>query len=233
MRTSSLPQIAVLSILAVVAVPAAAQFKWVAPDGAVTYSDQPPPPGMEGAALRPVEAPRESRSPVPAALRQASSKYPTVLYTTAECTPCQVARGHLERRGIPFTEKTVRTASDAEAFKRLGFSANSFPSISVGRERSVGYESGEWDRMLDLAGYPQTSVLPPAFRQQPAQPLAEKAPERPTDGKDAGGIAGAESRETVARDISPAARQRGVVPRPIADGTAPPPPQRGAVNVRF
>jgi glutaredoxin len=232
MRTPSLRQIAVLSILAVVAVPAAAQFKWVAPDGAVTYSDQPPPPGVEGAALRPAEAPRDSGGAVPAALRQATSKYPTVLYTTTECTPCQAARSHLTRRGIPFTEKTVRNAADAEAFKRLGFSANSFPSITVGRERSVGYESGEWDRMFDLAGYPQASILPTSYKQQPAQPLAAKAPERAADGNDAGGVAGAEPRETVARDTSPAARQRGVVPRPIADGTAPPPP-RGAGTVRF
>jgi hypothetical protein len=44
--------------LCALAAPAAAQYKWVAPNGAITYSDQPPPPGMTGGALGPAGARR-------------------------------------------------------------------------------------------------------------------------------------------------------------------------------
>jgi glutaredoxin len=233
MRTPRRSRIALLSLLAAFAVPAAAQFKWIGPNGAVTYSDLPPTDGSKAVSMQAVRT--STPETVPAALRQAASKYPTVLYTTTECGPCQQARAHLERRGIPFAERTVRTSADADAFKRVGFAENTFPAVTVGRERSIGFEAGEWDRMLDLAGYPKTSMLPPSYRQSPAQPLAAKAPVR-TDVNDAGGVLTAETADARPGEAAPrddaavAARQRGVIPPPGSSGAPAP---RGTVSVRF
>jgi glutaredoxin len=163
-----------LACLAALSLPAAAQYKWTAPNGVVTYSDLPPPAGTSVSTLSTAKSPDEEVA-VPAALRAAVSKYPVVLYTTNECAPCQVARSHLSKRGVPFSERTVRTGADATAFKKLGFTDNEFPALTVGRERSSGFEAGEWDRVLDAAGYPKTAALPPSYRPPPAQSLAGAA----------------------------------------------------------
>jgi len=230
MRTPSRTRIAALSMmLAAVTAPAAAQFKWVAPDGAITYSDQPPPAGMQGSPMRATAAPRPSEGDVPASLRQAAEKYPATLYTTSECAPCQQARAHLARRGIPYTEKTVRSSADADAFRRVGFTENSFPSLTVGRERSVGYETGDWDRILDIAGYPKASMLPPSYRQPPPQAMAPPAPARPREGNDVGGIAMGESADASAQAV----RARPPTPMPTAQGPGAGATPRGSVSIRF
>lgn len=227
MRTPSPIRIAALSMmLAAVAAPAMAQFKWVAPDGSVTYSDQPPPAGVQVTATQSAPAPRSREGDVPASLRQAAEKYPAILYTTAECAPCQQARAHLTRRGIPYAEKTVKTSADTTAFRRSGFTENSFPSLSVGRERSVGYESGEWDRLLDSAGYPKTSVLPPSYKQPPAQAMAPPAAPRQREANDAGGTATGETADSAARARSP-------TPMPTAQGPGAGAPPGGSVSIRF
>ncbi|HYF58931.1 MAG TPA: glutaredoxin family protein [Burkholderiaceae bacterium] len=174
MRTPSLALAAAL-IAATTPLPATAQYKWVDAGGRTTYSDMPPPPGVAATALAPGARPAP-RDDVPPALAAAASRHPVTLYTTESCVPCQQARAHLDRRGIPYAERTVRTVADAELFKRAGFAELSFPALGVGRDRSVGFEAGEWDRSLDAAGYPKTSVLPPSYRRPPARALAASTP---------------------------------------------------------
>jgi glutaredoxin len=231
MRTFDRIAIAALTItLAAAAAPAVAQFKWVGPDGATNYSDQPPPVGIQATSMRAAAADRGADGDVPAGLRLATEKYPATLYTTAECAPCQQARAHLVRRGIPYTEKTVKTSADAEAFRRIGFAENSFPSLSVGRERSVGYEAGDWDRVLDIAGYPKTSALPPSFKQAPPQPMAgAPAPARTKGPSDAAGTTAGDSADATAR--AGGGRESMTLPMPTAQ--APGTPPRGSVSVRF
>jgi hypothetical protein len=133
---------------------------------------------------------------LPYALRITSVKAPVVLYTTDECAPCNAARGHLSARGIPFREESVKTAADVEGFKARGFSENRFPALTVGREKTVGFEAGGYDRMLDAAGYPSTSILPFGYRQPAAAPEAAGQPQNPAgtgtgDGNAGGTLAGA------------------------------------------
>jgi len=47
-----------------------------------------------------------------------------------------------------------------------------FPTLSVGRERNTGFESSQWDSLLDAAGYPAKSMLPAGYRNSPAQSMA-------------------------------------------------------------
>ena len=203
-----------LPTLMLAAAPAAAQYKWIAPNGAVTYSDQPPPPGVNGHAMNAAPTARGEDGGVPAALREATTKYPVVLYTTPDCTPCQQARSHLAKRGVPFVERTVSSNADAESFRKAGFTENTFPAMSVGRERSVGFEAGGWNQILDVAGYPKSSMLPPSFKQTPAKPMADTGHTGP-----AASAAGADG------ETDPAA---GEAPRAEA-----PPPPRQANSLRF
>lgn len=213
MRPLELALALALPTLMLVAAPAAAQYKWVAPNGAVTYSDQPPPPGVDGHALDMKTAVRSEDGGVPAALRDATTKHPVVLYTTPDCMPCRQARAHLSKRGVPFVERTVSSSADAQSFRKAGFTENTFPAMSVGRERSVGFEAGDWNQLLDAAGYPKNSMLPPSFRQTPAKPLA--------DSGRAVAAAGADGEVDPAAGDAPRARTRPVA---AARAEAPPPP---------
>lgn len=175
MRPRELAALLLLGLTA--AAPAAAQYKWVGPGGEVTFSDRPPPAGSDAVKVSSMASAsaRRDDANLPAALREPASKHPVVLYTTADCAPCQMARTHLTRRGVPFAERTLSTTADAEAFRRAGFQEVTLPGLGVGRERSLGYDSSAWDRLLDAAGYPQTSMLPASYRQQPPVALAPPA----------------------------------------------------------
>ena len=162
---------------------ATAQSKWIGPDGSVNYGDRPPPSASAASASRPASraapAPADDAS-LPYAVRTASARFPVTLYTTPSCRPCDDARAHLTKRGIPFAEKTITTASDAAAFRAEGFAEPNLPALRVGSQRASGFESEGWDRLLDAAAYPRASTLPPGWRPAPATPLAAReAPAQP------------------------------------------------------
>lgn len=171
-----LPHRHTLSVLAVLlgvvlTTPAAAQttYRWIdKASGQTVYSDQPPPPGVrystqgrtstgEASDEASTTAPSSPSSPS-YAVRQAAAKYPVVLYTAAHCTdPCQQARTLLNGRGVPFAERMLGTPKDIEDFtKRFGDAAG-IPSMSVGQQTVSGLETGAWNNLLDLAGYPKTA----------------------------------------------------------------------------
>ena len=223
-----IPALAVLIVLAGSAAfgptPALAQYKWVGPGGTVTYSDLPPPPGVQATSLSkrtPRAAPDETQSTPPGALHgalgQAAAKYPVVLYTARECAPCQLARAHLAQRGVPFAERTIETQDDAQAFKQLGFTQPSVPAVATGRERVTGFEPEQWNRLLDAAQYPSSAKLPTGYRQAPAQRLAGAAPQRkPEDGPSVQGDAGTASGDTPSETPATALRTRAAAASPAS-----------------
>jgi glutaredoxin len=157
-------------------VTAHATYKWVGVDGKITYSDIPPP--VEGKLLRgpsgaPPQPAAEGDSGLPYALKQAVAKYPVVLYSANDCAPCKSAREVLTKRGVPFSEKLITSGTDAEQFKKLGFTDLTMPSIMVGKEKSVGFEASAYDRLLDSAGYPRSSVLPSTYKAPAAEAMAK------------------------------------------------------------
>jgi len=167
--------------LGLVAVPVLAQgvYRIVGPDGRVTYSDQPPPANVNA---RPVgsataNTAASANAQLPFALRQVASRYPVTLYTSNDCAPCNSGRNLLNSRGIPYAEKTVNTAQDGEALKRLSGEA-SLPFLTIGSQQIKGYSDAEWTQFMDAAGYPKQSVLPPSYRRPAPSPLvAVKAAE--------------------------------------------------------
>jgi hypothetical protein len=171
------------------ATPAAAQYKWQTPEGTTVYSDVPPPAGARllkdpvgqekpDATLPDAASDSTPSVELPYGLKIVNGKFPVVLYTSPECAPCAAARQHLVTRGIPFAEKSVVTSADFEVFKTRGFNENSFPAMAVGREKTVGFESGAYDRLLDGAEYPRSSRLPPNYRQAAAEPMTPPQPQK-------------------------------------------------------
>lgn len=188
MNTSQLCLTALLS-LAAASVAAQGVYRIVGPDGRVTFSDQPPP----SADARPTGVAASSGSAagsgpqLPFELRQVSSRYPVVLYTGDNCAPCNSGRNLLNARGVPYTEKTVKTNEDAEALKRMAGEA-SLPFMTIGSQQLRGYSDTEWTKFLDAAGYPRQSALPPGYSRPAPSPLvtvmkaepSQAAPSRPT-----------------------------------------------------
>ena len=181
-RTTLLAVAATLALLPALA-PAQAIYRIVGPDGRVTFSDKPPTANEKATALSPSgrSAQAAGASELPFELREAMNRYPVTLYTGDNCEPCNAARNLLTRRGVPYTERTITTAQDIEALKRMGMEAT-VPIATIGGQRLKGYSEGEWSDYLNAAGYPATSRLPSTYRNAPASPLvpiAEAAPRQP------------------------------------------------------
>ena len=146
----------------------------VGPDGRVTYTDRAAPATTSPPASAPADA-----GALPFALRQAVQRYPVTLYTGDRCNPCASARDLLQKRGVPFTEKTVTTHEDGKAFGQLS-NDNSLPLITVGSQRITGFQAADLNRYLDAAGYPAQSLLPRTFRNPAPQALAPQPTSAPT-----------------------------------------------------
>lgn len=148
--------------LAVLASGADAQslYRWVDKDGKVHYSDQPPPKE-----IKKVGQPRLGRSSIetsdlPYEAKKAAQDYPVRLYTTADCVAeCKAARDYLAKRGIPFSEQSLATPEDGEAFKKI-FRTDQLqiPAITVGNRQQIGFAEDSWAALLDTAGYPRTAL---------------------------------------------------------------------------
>ncbi len=168
---------AVLFGLAFGIAPAWAQYKVIAPDGSVTYTDRPP----VAANLRVTPMGRNSTPPaagleagLPLELRQAASRYPVTLYTTADCPPCDSGRRLLQQRGIPYSERSVANDDDGQALERL-VGGRTVPSMTVGAQPLRGFNDVDWAGYLDAAGYPKESRLPRNWPVPTATPLVARA----------------------------------------------------------
>jgi glutaredoxin len=177
--TRSVTQLCTVTLLAAVATGAMAQqvYRHVGPDGRVVYSDQPPAANTKPAATgAQAGAPAPSNTAaLPFELRQVVQRYPVTLYTGAECAPCDTGRSMLTTRGIPFDERTVKTAQDSEALQRLS-GQSSLPLLAIGTQQLKGFSDAEWTQYLDAAGYPKSSQLPAGYRTAPAAPLVAQQP---------------------------------------------------------
>jgi len=149
-------------------------FRFVAPDGRVTFTDLRPLEAGANATAAAIGPARPGGSDdmagLPFELRQAAAAYPVTLFSGPECAPCVQGRALLTNRGIPFTEKTVSTNEDIGALKRL-IGTPTLPVLTIGGQQLKGYSEVEWRQYLDAAGYPSSSQLPASYRQPSPAPL--------------------------------------------------------------
>jgi len=146
-------------------------YRWVDSAGRVMISDTPPPSTAKGVAK--LGESGENTDGLPFALRKAKENFPVTLYTSADCTTdCQQARDTLNGRGIPFTEKMLQKAEDANELKQLVGDVF-IPSLKVGKQSFRGFEAGAYNNLLDLAGYPKSA--PYGSKPSGGLPPGEKA----------------------------------------------------------
>jgi glutaredoxin len=170
---AGLRDLLMIAVLACVVLPVSAQYKVVGPDGRTTYTDRPPPDTASrvtslGRASTTEVAPQDA---LPQELRLATTRFPVVLYTAADCSPCDAGRTLLVQRGVPYTEKRVVSDDDALLLERT-FGERTVPSLSVGTQALRGLSPTDWNAYLDAAGYPRESRLPRGWQAAPAAPAA-------------------------------------------------------------
>jgi glutaredoxin len=169
--TSLRPWLAVATLL-LSALPAHALFKVVGPDGKVTYSDRAPPGDTRAVQVNRDGSIASSDVALPFALRQVIAKFPVVLYTASKCEACEMGRALLQRRGIPFSERTATTNEDKEVWEKVT-GGQEAPVMKVGAQVLRGFTASAWEETLDVAGYSRQSQLPPNYKAAAAQPLVE------------------------------------------------------------
>lgn len=197
---------------------ALAQYKVVAPDGSVTYTDRQP--VSESAKITSLSRRSEAASSptggetagLPFDLRQVANRYPVTLYAGANCMPCDSGRQLLQQRGVPFAERRVESLEDSAALERLT-GGRSIPSLTIGVQPLRGFNPTDWKTYLDAAGYPAESRLPRGWQQPPVMPLVAK--------------------QAASAPSAPAAPAVAAAPRPAAVPPTSPAGTASAPTLRF
>jgi hypothetical protein len=158
-------------------VQAAQLYRWVDDKGRVEWRDTPPPANAKKVERRTVGGSVIETTELPFSVQQAAKNFPLTLFITDCGDGCTKARAHLNRRGLPFTEKNPQ--ADLESFKKLTNGSLEVPALFVGRELLKGYEEGAWDSALDNAGYPRSVA---GARPAPKPAPAAAAPRPPAPG---------------------------------------------------
>jgi glutaredoxin len=148
-------------------------FRWTDRHGQINYGDRPPPDAQNVIRIDMMTIGENVQSLLPYLVRRAAANFPVILFTAKNCMPCVTARDFLNKRGIPFAERTIESADDSMEFKRLT-GAEGVPVATLGKRPLIAFDPDEWNNALDATGYPLTSQLPGHFKQEPARPLTQK-----------------------------------------------------------
>ena len=152
---------ATLACTLLLALPAHAQtYRWTDSNGRTIISDAPPKGKTESLESYKNAAP-DALSGLPYATRVAVQKHPVTLFTAGNCqNECKQARESLQARGIPFTEKVIQSEDDKAELKKLVGDLG-VPSLKVGKQSLRGLDLPGYDRLLDMAGYPNPAGARP------------------------------------------------------------------------
>ena len=167
-------------LLLAAALPALAQqYRWTDEKGSTRVTDTPPPPGARNVQRIDKASPKpegEATQQVPYQLQRLQKDFPVSLYTSPICKePCALARGVLNKRGIPFNEIQVWNVETLEELKKVAGN-DSVPVLVVGRSIVSGFDPGRFDALLDSAGYPVPGTFPPRAQAEPTPPEGYQPP---------------------------------------------------------
>ena len=167
-------------LLLIGSVQAAGWYRWTDKSGKVHYSDAPPADATDVQKQKSGEAPLTDNADVPYETRRAQQNFPVTLYVVDGCGDgCQQARDLLNKRGIPFSENSLKTKEEFDTFKKLSGNAG-VPVLTVGKVWLKGFQAEQWHSELDDAGYPKTAPYRAPASAKPAKPAEEKSRQTPT-----------------------------------------------------
>lgn len=154
-----------------------AQYKWTDATGRVVYGDNPPRDARNVQRIdgRGASGEADAMAALPFETRRAAQQFPVLLYTTADCNPCDAGRQLLRARGIPYAERTIASKEDSEQMTKLGYGER-LPVLTVGRQVQKEFETKAWHSALDTAGYPRAAQLPRGWTPV-ATPLTPRLPD--------------------------------------------------------
>lgn len=202
-----------LALCCVAGIALAQQYRWIDKDGRVQFTDAPPPPWAKDVRRTTVKpAAQPAPAPLPFELAELQRNFPVTLYTAPApvCVePCALARGALNKRGVPFSEVQVWNEETLEQLKKLTGSDN-VPTLVVGRTVQSGFEAGRFEGLLDSAGYPAAGVFPARAQAAPAAPEGWEPP-------------------LVAEPVKPAAAETAQKPGPYDTSGLEGPPQKPGI----
>jgi glutaredoxin len=155
---------------------AAQLYRWVDEQGRVEWRDTPPPASAKNVERRTVEPNTIQTSTLPYNVQQAVKDFPVTLWVFDCGEPCNAARNHLARRGIPHTERNAD--KEREALRKMTGSQEA-PVLTIGARHLKGYLVTDWDTALDAAGYPRTPVPGVKTQSEPAKAAPMDAPKGP------------------------------------------------------
>jgi glutaredoxin len=180
--------------LLLAAAPAQALYKVVDADGRITYTDRPP-AAVDRSRVVPLRRDGSENAPAPAAtaattaradpalpfeLRTIAARWPVVLYTAADCAACDSGRQLLQRRGVPYRERTVASEDDIAMLERLA-GVRTVPALTIGAQALRGLNESDWAAYLDAAGYPRESRLPRGWAPPAPVPVVERPAAEPSE----------------------------------------------------
>jgi len=154
----------------------AQQYRWTDAQGRVHLTDTPPP--AEAKNVRRIEGggtqsagQSDAQQPTPFEIARLQKDFPVTLYTTPSCKDlCDQARAVLNKRSVPFSEFQVWN-DETQLKLKSATGSNQLPVLMVGRQMLRGFDQGQFDRLLDNAGYPAVGSYPE--RNQSAPPVPE------------------------------------------------------------
>ena len=141
----------------------AGSYRWVDESGKVHYGDVPAPDIKQAEKKKFSDIKDAPNADLPYEARRALLNFPVTLYVADNCKePCQKARELLNKRGIPFSEKSLSDPREIEEFSKASGS-DRLPAASIGKTWLSGFLAEQWNSELDIAGYPRvTSYRAPA-----------------------------------------------------------------------
>lgn len=144
-------------------------YRWVDSEGKVHYGDRVE-PDAAGVVKKKFTSPVVTEDDLLSfEARRAHQNFPVTLYVAERCgDPCVKARDFLNKRGIPYTEKSLVWKEEIEQFRKLT-GGNSVPAVTIGKVVLNGFEAGQWGSELDIAGYPKTPPIGMRLRPPPAK----------------------------------------------------------------
>lgn len=146
--------------LGLIGTPAVAElYKWIGADGKINYSDTPPPADAKKVEKKRLNDRVSEGDGLDYATRNASKRYPVVLYASDCGAPCDQGRALLVKRGVPHVEKNPeKSIEDGKELRKL-IGALFVPDLQVGKNTPIkGFNEATWNAALDAAGYPKSAA---------------------------------------------------------------------------
>ena len=169
--------IAIVIAAAAVTAQAGGFYKWTDPDsGEIVYSNDPPPAAIKKVEEKKLVPSSIQTSNLPYGVQQAVQRNPIVLYASNCGEFCNGARAYLAKRGLPYVERNPEQPGDAEQYRKAANGGNEVPLLTVGNQVVRGFDQGEYDGLLDAAGYPKTPLTSLGIKTPVVKPSAPVAP---------------------------------------------------------